>query len=491
MKKRGVGIALVIVVSLLVFIVSSHETGNEKYAFALPGGKMVFVSIDFTDDPENHKWNSIQEGINDAEEGDIVYVFAGIYPENIFINKSITLLGENATVDGGGALYTVTILANNVKIKNMEIAHGKKAGLYIGNYSHVTIENCDIYGNSEYGIFAFSSNGNTFLNCSLYNNQKGGAYFVLSDENSILNSEIDGGDWGIVFQNCSNCHIKNSFLLNHENKSINISGSNEIFVTNCTIYGSFCAIRLRASQNSVIDGCIIKQNIIGIRIDGSTSNTIKNCHIEENVGYGIYAGEYNGILSQNNVIHHNNIIDNGNNAYDEGSNAWNTHIGNYWDDYSGNDTNGDGIGDTPYNIPGGYAMDNNPLMYPIQSPPLFVWVDDDFTPSSPGWGNDQFNTIQEGVDAVLENGTVYVYNGSYDTTNSILIEKSLTLKGEGDVSLHSSSNGLFIQAENVNISGINIESAENGIKIVNSHDVIIKNCTSHGAHPMERLLGCI
>jgi len=61
----------------------------------------------------------------------------------------------------------------------MNIIHGEKAGLYIGNYSYLTIENCSIYGNNQYGIFAFSSNGNKFLNCSIYNNEKGGAHFIF------------------------------------------------------------------------------------------------------------------------------------------------------------------------------------------------------------------------------------------------------------------------------------------------------------------------
>jgi len=81
MKKRGVGIALVVVVAFLFLIISSQKIGNERDVSALPSGKIIFVNKDFTDDPENHKWNTIQEGINDAEEGDIVYVFAGTYSE--------------------------------------------------------------------------------------------------------------------------------------------------------------------------------------------------------------------------------------------------------------------------------------------------------------------------------------------------------------------------------------------------------------------------
>jgi len=41
-----------------------------------------------------------------------------------------------------------------------------------------------------------------------------------------------------------------------------------------------------------------------------------------------------------------------------------------------------------------------------------VYVDDDYNESTPGWGYDHFDSIQDGVDAVDEGGTVYVYIGT-------------------------------------------------------------------------------
>jgi len=51
--------------------------------------------------------------------------------------------------------------------------------------------------------------------------------------------------------------------------------------------------------------------------------------------------------------------------------------------------------------------------------PTQAWVDDDYTPRTPGWGYDHFNSINEAVRAVAPNGLVNVWDGNYPGTDAM------------------------------------------------------------------------
>jgi len=147
--------------------------------------------------------------------------------------------------------------------------------------------------------------------------------------------------------------------------------------------------------------------------------------------------------------------------------------GNYWSDYTGSDFNGDGLGDT--NIPR-WPGDWLPLTV------TNVYVDDDFNASTPGWQYDHFDVIQDGIDVVAENGTVYVYNGTY--YENIFVHTSIALIGEDKNSTIISGgdleNVINITSDHVNIGNFSIRDSgtgwpDDGIRCNGKH-ITISNC---------------
>jgi parallel beta-helix repeat protein len=135
--------------------------------------------------------------------------------------------------------------------------------------------------------------------------------------------------------------------------------------------------------------------ISGFTVEGATGggeagiylgSNVDHCNIYDNNASGNCYGIYLHSSSTNNLIY-NNYFNNTNNAQDDGTNIWDITPtlgdniiggswlgGNYWSDYAGEDTNGDGLGDTllPYNASGEIITggDWHPL---VQEPsPCFI-----------------------------------------------------------------------------------------------------------------------
>ena len=121
------------------------------------------------------------------------------------------------------------------------------------------------------------------------------------------------------------------------------------------------------------------------------------------------------------------------------------------------------------------------IMERPDNPPL-VFIDDDYDSSTPGWGYNHFNTIQDGVNAVETNGTVLVSNGTYP--KEIIVNKSLKLLGENKNAtiIHGTGNrtGINITANNVTIQGFTIQNYTSGygIIIASSMNRIMNNIIS-------------
>ncbi len=122
-------------------------------------------------------------------------------------------------------------------------------------------------------------------------------------------------------------------------------------------------IFLSAVKNGVIEDSAIWGGRVGIQLLAASKVAIRR----NAIGYCDY-GIFVSTGSNDNIIYENSFVACGLPARDEGlNNRWYYEgKGNYWSDYRGVDRDGDGIGDSPYEI----VLDRFPLMEPpVELPP--------------------------------------------------------------------------------------------------------------------------
>ena len=244
---------------------------------------------------------------NDATGGDCIAI-GGTWSAPLLT----CILGQDVS-------ETIQISASNINLdcNGHKISVSGGYGVYIPSYyDYVTVQNCVIEGPS-YGIYIA----------------------MYSDYAQFRNNEIKHNYMGIYMYRSYYNTVDNNHIYSD-------SRSYDIYM-----YGPIYNPIIR---NNVIEGSYYGVYDYNTNAMLLTGNTIKN-----HGSYGVYIGG----TWNNDEIYHNNFINNNNQAYQQsGVNYFydrSTNTGNYWDDYTGTDTNGDHIGETPYYFTG----NNDPYPY--------------------------------------------------------------------------------------------------------------------------------
>jgi parallel beta-helix repeat protein len=458
-------------IMLLILGISISSTGfilDQEYTTTLEG-TTFYVDDNF--DENTQGWNNthfakISDAINKTNDGDIVYVYVGTYNEDIVIENSINIIGENKydTIISKNVSSIVSILANNVSFSGFTIKNSTLLGLHVGGNNCIISHNI-IIGNNKTGMYVgsylYPPSDNVIQDNLIINNGQDGIYALYVGEgNSIVNNIIENntGNGIQLYGDSKNTFVGYNTIRNNKKSAIDMYDSNYITIkenyidNNCMSYiydgitlhqsdynifidnvftnstgsifmrfyksnrnqissnfffnngeglwlgdnsqynminnnimrkSGYLTIRVieRSDNNSIIKNSV-QGNEKGIFIN-TDNNTVHNNIIEKNnMGLAVSHGYYNFITENNfiyndyalssfggkNYIYHNNFLNNNISASASASNktVWDDgKLGNYWDDYEGEDNNFDNIGDTPYNIDENYwYKDKYPLMIP-------------------------------------------------------------------------------------------------------------------------------
>jgi predicted outer membrane repeat protein len=222
--------------------------------------KTIYVAKNGTDrndglTPNKPKRNLIS-ALDSANSGDIIRVKAGVYTENLYINKNITLIGENqenTVIDGNHQSNCVTVSKSTVHIVGFTIKNGieplnsRSHGGGIRNVEGgiLTVENSTITDNSaKYGGGIYNFGTMTLKGVTVKNNHAtpydGGGichenYFDLTIENSTISNNYAKYGGGICSEGSTTLRgvmVKN----NHANGD---GGGIDIEAPTATIEDSF------------------------------------------------------------------------------------------------------------------------------------------------------------------------------------------------------------------------------------------------------------
>ncbi|MGB9940678.1 right-handed parallel beta-helix repeat-containing protein [Methanosarcina sp.] len=330
-------------------------------------------------------YSSIQEAVDNAQNGDVILVNPGIYQENVVVDKELTILSNSVSSENQlNRAYVIGVIPEG-QVFSVNASNVTVSGFYIsGGYSATAdpddigillagVKNCSLSENTlvlnNIGVGLYNSQGNYIGNNSMIG-PGSGIVLVGSTENILSNNlaVTDGNSEGIgILLNSST----NNTLVNNTARSdligiyLDVSEGNSLLYNIASSNADGIGIGLNSSNSNFVMNNIAKANKLGIMLDTSDRNTIADNLVSKNdIGiFGDMAGlntlsnnslYLNGIgmglsgSSSNNTIYKNRFI-NLINAMDKGTNLWNSSSeGNAWNNYTGADADGNGIGDTPY-----------------------------------------------------------------------------------------------------------------------------------------------
>ena len=277
-----------------------------------------------------HPYQHITNAIENALTGTTILISKGIYPEQLTINKTLIITGENKNntiIDGGYAHVVILINADHVTITNLTIRNSggymNDAGIMI-NTQNVTIADCIVY-RTKTGIYINQTKGNLIQNCTFYTNGEGvylressqitiienlfchnaiGLNSQDSHHNLIIGCYAQTNGIGFFLNNSNTCTFSQCAAYNNNDNQggFYLDFCQNIVLTKCIANHNGFGIKVTNSSNIVITQTDTLWNThFGIKMENAQDILVTQCTVTKNMRYSIHATNSSCTLLSNNI----------------------------------------------------------------------------------------------------------------------------------------------------------------------------------------------
>ena len=376
--------------------------------------------------------------------------YDGIY---LYMSDNSTLSGNIASNNNENGIYLESCYNNT--ISGTTASNNNENGLCLESSNNITLSGNIASNNNENGINLEFSNNNTLSGNTANDNNYDGIYLYMCDNSTISGNTANFNYRGINIVDSNNNTLSGNIANNNTDRGIGILWCNDNTISRNTVNNNiYDGILLFHSDNCILTENTANNNWYGIDLRTGNNNSISRNIFGDNKHYGTYIT--GGISSTQNLFFNNSFLNNSVHAFDDGiNNHWNNSvIGNYWDNYNGEDSNNDGNGDTPYNISGSAnSQDNYPIWWDfidisIHTPnpnEFFGIIAPSFTISiDKGLVRTTWYTIDNGLTNITFTGsTGTVDQTEWDKISSCFV--TLTFYGNNTLGVISSSEVVIVK----------------------------------------------
>lgn len=242
--------------------------------------------------PDNY--TSIQAAINDANDGDTVYVYddSSPYYEEVYITKVINLIGENkdtTIIDSSGDGDVIRIDVDGVHVSGFTLQNS-------GEYWQMA--GIDVRANN-----AYISNNNIKDCCDGINIFENRVNNIISD-NTISSTHLNGiGLW----YSSENNLIFNNTIHSNDGDGIELFHCEDNYIIGNVLYSNHQGIFLSRSHNNTISDNIFDSNKrIGLIIGGYSNIVCNNTFINDGMFLSVSINEKNFVY--NNAVNEKPLV---------------------------------------------------------------------------------------------------------------------------------------------------------------------------------------